>query len=512
MTPVVLRPRQANPRPGRIQSFACLILVNAGFVIRFASENSARLVGREAATLVGQIIDDVFDAYFVHALRNHANQIVLVGGAQREFRAELLGAAVDVTIASSHDGYRFELEPVDDRIDGSRLPAAAAVIRRLRECDDVESLTAMAVRLVRSITSFDRVMLRRFDDDGTSEVIAEVRSNGLASSLGLRFPAAETSGQIRAELVRKPICMIADVNDPGAAMVPALDAHGLPADIADSTLAIAPPRYVDELRAMGGAAAMTVAIVIEDTIWGLISCHHTAPTHAVAAARSACGMVGDLVALQIEALTRRRQRDTERLVARLRAALLACTPGSDSASEILCAHGGEMLAMMGAVGMVVFGHEGCRSVGVAPTAEVLRLMRERLEQAHETEILFLDRADDVSSWLGIEAEAAAGLCVIPLSQAPAEAIVFFRPKQVREIRWAMVPQACVGEDDPDATRAGDFGTALDVVHDRSAPWNERQRVLANGIRIAAIEVYRRQLDARTRCTWARAMVTDRCGP
>ena len=54
-----------------------------------------------------------------------------------------------------------------------------------------------ATRQVRALTGFDRVMVYRFDEDGSGEVVAESTRNGLPSFLGLRYPAADIPAQAR---------------------------------------------------------------------------------------------------------------------------------------------------------------------------------------------------------------------------------------------------------------------------------------------------------------------------
>jgi two-component system, chemotaxis family, sensor kinase Cph1 len=52
-------------------------------------------------------------------------------------------------------------------------------------------LCELAVRGLRTISGYDRVMAYRFADDGHGEVIAESHAAQMEPFLGLRYPAAD---------------------------------------------------------------------------------------------------------------------------------------------------------------------------------------------------------------------------------------------------------------------------------------------------------------------------------
>jgi serine phosphatase RsbU (regulator of sigma subunit) len=65
---------------------------------------------------------------------------------------------------------------------------------------------------------------------------------------------------------------------------------------------------------MGVAASMSMSIVVEDQLWGLILCHGAAPHRVPSALRTACEQIAQSVSLQVEF-----RRTTARLAADLRA-------------------------------------------------------------------------------------------------------------------------------------------------------------------------------------------------
>ena len=61
---------------------------------------------------------------------------------------------------------------------------------------------------------------------------------------------------------------------------------------------------------MGTLASMSISIVIRDRLWGLISCHDAQPRQVSYQTRTACELLGRILALQIQA------RETETLAQR----------------------------------------------------------------------------------------------------------------------------------------------------------------------------------------------------
>ena len=50
---------------------------------------------------------------------------------------------------------------------------------------------------------------------------------------------------------------------------------------------------------MGVDASMSLSLVIEDKLWGLIACHHRAPRYVPHAVRSACELFAQVISLQL---------------------------------------------------------------------------------------------------------------------------------------------------------------------------------------------------------------------
>jgi PAS domain S-box-containing protein len=183
-----------------------------------------------------------------------------------------------------------------------------ASLVRLRNAQSVDDFCRDCVVEVSRLCGFDRVMLYRFLPDWTGEVVAEqVIGEQETRFLGLRFPATDIPRQARELYTKSRIRVLADVQSEPDTLVPKL----LPGDVAlDQSYAIlrglsAVHRIY--LGNMGVRATMSLSIVCDGKLWGLIACHHGEPRGATRALRVSlrrvCELIGEAIALRIDALS-----------------------------------------------------------------------------------------------------------------------------------------------------------------------------------------------------------------
>lgn len=183
-----------------------------------------------------------------------------------------------------------------------------AALVRLRNAQSLDDFYRDCVVEVSRLCGFDRVMLYRFLPDWTGEVVAEEVSGGQETRfLGLRFPASDIPRQARELYVKSRIRVLADVQSDPDTLLPPL----LPGDEAlDQSYAIlrglsAVHRVY--LGNMGVRATLSISIVCDGKLWGLVACHHQAPRGATQALRVSlrrvCELIGEVIALRIDALS-----------------------------------------------------------------------------------------------------------------------------------------------------------------------------------------------------------------
>ncbi|MCP6151395.1 GAF domain-containing protein, partial [Klebsiella pneumoniae] len=85
---------------------------------------------------------------------------------------------------------------------------------------------------------------------------------------------SDIPAQARLLYVRNTFRVIADVGAPPALIVPQFDVAGAPLDLSMSLLRSVSPIHIEYLRNMGVAASLSISILVEGRLWGLVACHH----------------------------------------------------------------------------------------------------------------------------------------------------------------------------------------------------------------------------------------------
>ncbi|CAM9371408.1 unnamed protein product, partial [Hapterophycus canaliculatus] len=134
---------------------------------------------------------------------------------------------------------------------------------------------ALGDALGESLPAYDRIMIYRFREDKTGEVIHESIRSGFKTSssyLNLRFPATDIPPEARELLQLSGVRFIADASDPGVPMI--LEERGsTPLDLSMSAFRAPTECHLGYLRNMGVKASLVVPIAVDGELWGLCSCH-----------------------------------------------------------------------------------------------------------------------------------------------------------------------------------------------------------------------------------------------
>ncbi|MFC5459721.1 EAL domain-containing protein [Massilia niabensis] len=182
------------------------------------------------------------------------------------------------------------------------------VIARLRRAAGLDSFFDECVKVIQEVCAFDRTMIYRFLPDGCGEVVAEHTGPGYDPKyVGLRFPASDVPAQARTLYLTNKLRVLADVEASMDALVPPTLPGGEPLDQSHCILRGLSPVHLSYLRNMGVRATMTLSIVCEGKLWGLIACHHhqprTPPYQIREGMRQVCELLAEIANMRIEALS-----------------------------------------------------------------------------------------------------------------------------------------------------------------------------------------------------------------
>lgn len=378
---------------------------------------------------------------------------------------------------------------------GRDQPTSAATLVRammgqLQAQGTMDAFLIDAARQVRAITGFDRALIYRLTDDGSGQVIAESAIPAIERLLGLHYPASDIPVQARSLYLRNPFRIIADVASAPVAVISA-GSHHTPPPPLDMSLAITravSPVHVEYLHNMGVAASLSISIIVDGRLWGLIACHHHRPRLPSFVMRSAAELFGAMFSLTLES--------------RLHSAAAADDDRSRAAIEemvdVIASDGsrlGDAAWLMAALspfiacdGVAISNRGTIAMAGDVPDASAVATLIATLD-ATGTERVF---TTDYLGALMLQAETyssrAAGVLAIPIARVPRDYLMLFRKERIDERRWGGDPAAVVIRTVGDGAGGGttrprtSFTPFATLTSHRSAPFSPASRRIAETIR------------------------------
>jgi len=288
--------------PGLVQSYGVLIVADKNTrQVHFVSENALEVLGIPAS----DIMDRSYLALCEQERERRAMKDAITPDGilfPNPMRVTLKGRAFDAVV-HSHAGFHFiEMEAVAPD-DAPYADMAEAAVEDLHDPGSIDDLYQRAVRVVRRVTGFDRVMLYRFDARYNGQVLAESAQDGIGSFLGLFFPSGDISGRARELYLKNFTRYIPDIGAPSHRMLGPQGSAAPDVDMTHSNLRSVAPCHIGYLRNMGVKASMSFSINVDNRLWGLFACHHYAPRRVSYEQRVVCEQTAMMFIYKLTGLT-----------------------------------------------------------------------------------------------------------------------------------------------------------------------------------------------------------------
>lgn len=466
--------------PGRVQPHGVLLAMAEGSErVEFASANAGEWldggVERAAGSTLTELLGPVRAAEVVAALEDErigTDPTFLFSMPARTQPGR--DKEICNVLAHRFDG-RVILEIERAASTGSRVVGVAdrlsfqvlhgrvrASLAALQSAQSVVELCQVVAEEVRALTGFPRVMMYQFDAEWHGRVIAEANDGTMETYIHHHFPASDIPRQAR-ELYRlNRVRQIPDVNYEPVEMVGMStggpeDGGGRVLDLSFSALRSVSPIHLEYLRNMGCGASMSVSILRDGRLWGLIACHDRGPRYVGHDVRSACDHLAQVAALQLSAKEQMEDTEYRLQLADVQTRLLASMAAEEKFVDGMTKADAELLKLTGSAGAAILVDSELHLVGKTPREAEVRGIVEWMERslgeggraggrgarreagAGPQDVVVMDTL--IGELPGAEAfaEVASGMLAISVPRFPACYVMWFRPEVVQTITWAGNP-------------------------------------------------------------------------
>ncbi|WP_052713144.1 bifunctional diguanylate cyclase/phosphodiesterase [Pseudoalteromonas rubra] len=283
---------------GSIQPYGFVLVIDAhSDAVVMYSDNLTELlsIDRTIEVLATSVCDWIGETDLATIVASHTQQQICFKGTA------LIDHQQWECIASRNGEYIIlEFFPVCGEDESlyilSNLDKMIAHVRASRTADELVKVVAEEFQ---RHTEYDRVMIYRFLPDFSGEVVAEaVSQRAQKRFLGMRFPAEDIPKQARELYKKNALRVMADVDAQPVDLIPAKLPDGQPLDQSLSVLRNMSPMHVAYLKNMGVKASLSIGLLHEGELWGLIACHHNTsklpPSHLISQTKISCELFAEI--------------------------------------------------------------------------------------------------------------------------------------------------------------------------------------------------------------------------
>lgn len=465
--------------PGSIQPHGFLIAIDTNFTVRYASGNIkdytllsvGEILQKPIEILIGTHQMTEFQNYIEH-LQNKITTPHIVNIKNLQFQC---------VIHHSSDFLICEFEPVsefiprvstvyDQAINFAKYMGQAMTLQQL--CDSVATE-------IRALTGYDRVMVYRFDKEYNGEVFAESKSVEHEPFLGLHYPHTDIPIQARQLYIKNLLRLIVDINYTPVPIFTRENATNENLDLSYSTLRSVSPIHIEYLKNMGVGATLTISLIHEDKLWGLVACHHYSAKYIDHYTRIAAQLQGHFLTSQIQVREMAEEYTIAANINKSLETLLNQTFAPERTSLQSLVQQAQILEICNASGVAVLLNDVVYKAGKTPADDsILKIAswaRTKASKGFYSTDRLPEHLPEAQEWC----ETASGILYYQLGVVHDETIIWFRPESLEEINWSGDPEKAIIKDDNGLSPRKSFEKYQQIVKCRSHEWTKTEQTAAS---------------------------------
>ncbi|MBF2027965.1 MAG: response regulator [Oscillatoriales cyanobacterium C42_A2020_001] len=485
--------------PGYIQPQGVLLALQEPHLhILQLSENVEQFWDIPATNLLGQPLHRLFSRPQVKRITQLLQQDSLELGNSFELKAG--SQTFRAALYRTPSALILELEPrrsTEKAQSAQFYHRLQAAILSLRSATNLHDLAQKLASQVKAMTGFDRVMIYRFEMDDHGVVIAEQKEPHLGSYLGLHFPATDIPVPSRKLFLRNWVRQIPDVNHTPAYLIGTdCSSPHSPLDLRDCVLRGVSPYHIEYLQTMGVTGTLTISLITDQRLWGLIACHHYSPKQVDYETRKTCEFLGQLASIELIHQQEREldcyRAQVKTIQERLQEAFLQ---DPSSIQQVLIRNGTQLLDLVHAEGVAIALDQEISLLGQTPSLADVQTLLSWLPCLKQPKIYLSNCLARPYPPAKAFMHVASGILAISIVlHQKSYHIIWFRPEQIQTVNWAGNPQDAIAIDEqgkPHLCPRQSFELWKETVQETSLPWQtaeiEAAEMMRTTLMLAVLE-------------------------
>jgi chemotaxis family two-component system sensor kinase Cph1 len=489
-----------------------LVLQEPNLEILQVSQNAFSLFNLSATDVLGKKLEEVFDPFQIEKIKAQLSAENFDFINPSKLWARTVGddfVVFDAVFHRNRDELLIlELEPA---VAQENIPflsfyhLARASLFQLEKSSNLREFCQIIVKEVRNVTGFDRVMLYKFDEDNHGMVVAEEKRADLEPYLGLHYPASDIPLPARKLFSSNWIRLIPDTHAQPVGMYPAKKAANgdRPLDLTFSILRSPYPCHIEYLHNMGVGASLTISLIKDQKLWGLIACHHQTPKYVPYELRKACEFLGRVIFSEISTKEENEDYDYRMKLAYVQSRLMDHMSQAGNFVDGLVRQDPNLLDLTNAEGAAICYGGNWTLLGKTPSEEDLNFLVQWLWSNVDEEVFYTDSLARIYADADKYKDVASGMLAIPISQR--NYVLWFRPEVIQTVNWGGDPSQAYETVNAKGTfhlsPRKSFELWKETVRLKSLPWKHVEIDAALELRKAIVNIILRQADELAQLVW-----------
>jgi len=371
------------------------------------------------------------------------------------------------------------------------------ILLQIQRTSTLNELCQIMVQQIRKLTGFDRVMIYQFDQTGAGDIIAEDKLEALESYLGLHYPDSDIPRQAKYLYTLNFIRSIPQVNYQPVTILSLDNEQQKPLDLSLSILRSVSPLHIEYLQNMGVCATLTISLMKQGKLWGLIACHHQSPYFVPYETRNICEFLGQVMSLELASKEANEDLGYKIFLKSVQSQLVNTLGKVENITDALIKDQEKLLQLVNATGVVIYTEENLIRVGQAPPEEALPDLIAWLENQFEQDLFVTHSLPKLYPAAIAFKEVASGLLALSITKIQKNYVLWFRPEVLQAVNWAGKPDKpkILAEDGTETlTPRKSFALWQEMLQQQSQPWKPWEIEGAIELRSAIVGILLRKIN------------------
>uniref|UniRef100_B8HJX5 histidine kinase n=1 Tax=Cyanothece sp. (strain PCC 7425 / ATCC 29141) TaxID=395961 RepID=B8HJX5_CYAP4 len=488
--------------PGFIQPHGVLLVLQAANLkILQVSHNTEELLGRQPEQLLGQPLSTLFNTRQIERVRQCLRgDFEGINPVALSTKLEGKSLKFDGIVHQYQEIVLLELEQKKPK---SRIGVfefyqqVKGTITHIQKATTLLEMCQVVVKEVRRMTGFDRVMVYRFDPEGAGSVVAE-DTNQETSYLGLHYPDFDIPAQARQFYTLNWLRLIPHTHYQPVPLIPLENPFThQPLDLSLSVLRSVSPCHLEYLHNMGVAASMSISLIQDQKLWGLIACHHSSPHHVSYSIRTMCEFIGQVMSVELANKEASEDADYKVYLKSIQTQFVEALSQADYFLDGMVQLQSQLLALVNATGAVICSGDQCIPVGETPSPEEIHALLNWIKPQFQHS-LFVTRSLSKTYPAATSLQTiASGVLALEISKVHHNYILWFRPEVLQTVNWGGNPNQPVEVLENGEVRLSprkSFALWQETVRGHALPWKAAEIEAVTELRSLIVGIVLRQAD------------------